>query len=41
MALAFCYAVFGISRVNDDIIEAPIWKLESAGNFMYIKIGDT
>ena len=27
-------AVFGLSRVNDDIKEAPKWVLESAGNFI-------
>ena len=34
----FCYALFGLSRVNDDIIEAPIWVLEPAGNFIWITI---
>ena len=34
LALTFCYAVFGLSRVNDDIIEAPRWVLEPAGGFI-------
>ena len=33
-ALTFCYAVFGLSRVKDDIVEAPGWVLEPAGNFI-------
>ena len=35
------YAIFGLSRVNDDIIEAPKLVLESAGTFIYITIWDT
>ena len=34
-------AVFDLSRVNDDIIEAQKWEHESAGNFIYITIWDT
>ena len=34
LALTLCYAVFGLSWVNDDIIKAQIWVLESAGNFI-------
>ena len=34
LALTFCYAVFGLSKVNDDIIEAQIRVLESAGNYI-------
>ena len=30
----FVYVVFGLSRVIDDIIEAPIWILETVGNFI-------
>ena len=41
LALTLCYAVFGLSGVNDDIIEAPRRVLESAGDFIYITILDT
>ena len=34
-------AVFNLSRLNDEIIEASKWVLESAGNFIYIAIWDT
>ena len=37
LVLTFYYAVFGLSRVNDDIIEAPIWVLESAGNLFRLQ----
>ena len=30
-------AVFGLSRVNDDIIEAQKWVLESAGNLFRLQ----
>ena len=34
----FCYAVFGLFRVNNEIIEAPMWIPEPAGNFILITI---
>ena len=38
LAITFCYVVFGLYRVNDNITEAPKLVLESAGNFIQITI---